>query len=1151
MNTTNKSNNFLDRIIVNTVWPIPTAELQNQITRKTEQILDKKEVIFEYKWEELNKESLKLKIWEFIEKEDFDELEKLIQELQKKDNCSFEELNKEKVSFIYNYFHWVLKETFEEIWINLIEKSIKNNNSKTYKNKVISIFNLCEKYYISIEYIIIEHLINNTRYCNLDNLKKIIEKNDFLIKNNKKVIDSLQEIITKNKHKNSFSDKSFIYILNFFNINIDNFISSKIENWEFSYLKNSLKVCNNIWFNNFNLNNKENALKKWFNKCIKELNFEKFNEWIEIVKSEKINISYQINEKDFKKSFEKLLHNDYLESKLDTDKIYAIKLATENNIDISNVFSWYLNTENNTENLLYKYKKGDFNFLVDSLSLKKEKLVQKFKNNSEIKMDFITKVIKTLVVNDKLNFKNFIFCIEIFKWEDFEKEFNIELLYLFLLIRKDGSCDDDQKKLWSNDYEEINEENWINIICLYASQNENILEVAFKWDEYRDFKIKINNLIENQKEFLYEKFVLLQQKLINKGKLSIKEKTLLNVLKHNWVWILWNIENLNNFLYYLNLKIDSFEESKKDKLLDNLKEIENNIWDSLDKDSKNKLIFFSNEIINANLDLYNNLTELILKTSTDKNKFKILLNEILPLYNNYLNVNKQDIWIYKLSVINYLKKNILNTINNFDRDGIFDKSKTELKEKVKNSFQSKFKLKWKKITFEQIEKLQNIWWDLNVLFTLVARFNSKSERKEEIPILWEVFNSLLNWSFNELKYEWIDEDSKELSKKQLVWLEWDKLKNYKTNPSKIKVINTNEEDNLTENDLFNLWFNYFKDQLIEQKHINLVFDWLSEELENIKISNEEEILFDKLKKDFKINELLKEINKLLKEFNSLNNKLTKKEKNKRLFWIILNKLKNSKSKETFEIYIDLLNKWIPWLDLSKISKDLKSIKQKLQPAEKWNEFISFSTIFDDPKLLLEIWDLVNTNSCQNYKTWTHIETLLWYVIDANIKWVMSFAITKSNFKTEKEYVDLKEIINTWNYEMEFNAPKKVLKIKYKIKSLKENTEESTEEEKFIEVQLNKAILRRVLKLWELESWEKWLFAENHYSSNHFWLKRISEEIQNFTKTFANNFWWILIENNEQISFPPSKNIWWVYSDAWWWIVWKDWKWYEVNKKTKN
>jgi hypothetical protein len=436
-------------------------------------------------------------------------------------------------------------------------------------------------------------------------------------------------------------------------------------------------------------------------------------------------------------------------------------------------------------------------------------------------------------------------------------------------------------------------------------------------------------------------------------------------------------------------------------------------------------------------------------------------------------------------------------------------------------FKETFKINDKEITIAEIERLEEKWWNLDILYTLIARYYWNSDWVKEIPPFARVVESVLEDKFQELRYTWYegDEEDMELAKDQVKTLEWKNLENYKTNPNRLSFLGTSNEPEMVDEYILTTARWEFIQQCLRNRHVDcvkedfstwiiksVISDFIPETIELIKNSKPKDIL-DKM--DW----------------------IDKEEKIEYYLLVAFTILAHSNNKQEFEKLICNIQSASNLLNIWPLENDLSSIISKLRPISNWNDVIIFTTIFDDPKLLLEIWDLVDAGSCQNYKNWTHIQSLLWYVSDANIKWIVSFSITEKDFAWDQsKYKKAWEIIKSWDYEVAFNAPKKLLKIS------------STATGESFEITLNKAVLRRILKLWGLKSDKPWIFVEREYFQNHYALPQIRDEVQKLISNFTTSFGWSVVNSWKNLKISKSKNPGWVYSDEKQWIMIDD---YEI------
>lgn len=133
------------------------------------------------------------------------------------------------------------------------------------------------------------------------------------------------------------------------------------------------------------------------------------------------------------------------------------------------------------------------------------------------------------------------------------------------------------------------------------------------------------------------------------------------------------------------------------------------------------------------------------------------------------------------------------------------------------------------------------------------------------------------------------------------------------------------------------------------------------------------------------------------------------------------------------------------------------------------EGLILTAINSDPKFLLTIGDLVEAQSCQNYRTGSHIETLMGYVIDANVQGLASFFIGPESFENDAQYSLVFEAAKANKLQSIFDGNKRT--IIFKIDG----------SEKTISVDLPKALYRSMIKLGVTESGGAGLKMERAYT----------------------------------------------------------------------
>jgi hypothetical protein len=158
---------------------------------------------------------------------------------------------------------------------------------------------------------------------------------------------------------------------------------------------------------------------------------------------------------------------------------------------------------------------------------------------------------------------------------------------------------------------------------------------------------------------------------------------------------------------------------------------------------------------------------------------------------------------------------------------------------------------------------------------------------------------------------------------------------------------------------------------------------------------------------------------------------------------------------------------------SQLFDDLNAIAQavKERTVDKGKGYVLFTTLTDDPKLMMTVGDLVNTSSCQNFRTGSVVQTLLGYVTDGNIKASLTFAIAEGNLRNLFK-ISHKEPFDPSRYTVSFDAPKLLLKL-----TDPDGTSHT--------VCLGKAIRRRIIRVGQREEdSHPAMFAERPYEILH-------------------------------------------------------------------
>ncbi len=561
--------------------------------------------------------------------------------------------------------------------------------------------------------------------------------------------------------------------------------------------------------------------------------------------------------------------------------------------------------------------------------------------------------------------------------------------------------------------------------------------------------------------------------------------------------------------------------------------IVNIVWIDLFKNIHIDLELVKNNNIKKISKLIRNIKSIIEISNSKEDKInKDFWRSIINTLNNLLNKNNKKVGSIKNQTLKELDSTLLWISSNINKN--FDKSITITEENIDfintnlekiftTLFRMLFKLEKTDITKKNLEKLENVWWDITILKILLSRFISKWNI-ESIPVLAKVIEILLTkwyeW-FKNFKYhwEWGELYCKKQSEKQLKYMTKEQISKWKENPYTFKILHSDEINKISEENSLKKWKIIFLNNLFNERHLDRIDENLISKVEMFERSkNYDNEIFTSIKSI--LSNEIKHPEKIKKEIYSIEKfkNITKKERTK---IILLNILYLSRNlwidNITFHNIVNLLNSGLKWIDLSWIKEDLKLVKNEIK-INKENDLIIFSTIFDDPKLLLEIWELTTSFSCLSYETWEKIGALLWYVIDANVKGSASFVIDLSHFNWDKKkFKNIIESIENKTANIKIDYPKRLLIINW------------------TEIKLNKAIARKIIKMWF-----KWvtpeIFSEKLYHTTHIAKDYITNELDKLIDDYAKDMWikhkkfWILLWKH-WISIVWSKNPLWIYSDA--------------------
>jgi hypothetical protein len=197
--------------------------------------------------------------------------------------------------------------------------------------------------------------------------------------------------------------------------------------------------------------------------------------------------------------------------------------------------------------------------------------------------------------------------------------------------------------------------------------------------------------------------------------------------------------------------------------------------------------------------------------------------------------------------------------------------------------------------------------------------------------------------------------------------------------------------------------------------------------------------------------------------------------------------------------------------------DLNAITEavKERSVDKNKGYVIFTTVTDDPKLMMTVGDLVNTSSCQNFRTGSVVQTLLGYVMDGNIKASLSFAIAEGTLRNLFK-IPHKQPLDPSRYTVSFEAPKLLLTL-------------TDPEGQSHTISLGKAIRRRILRVGQREQdAQPAMFAERPYEILHAVTPQIEAEEGALLHQIEKKCGFRPAVGN--VEFPASSNPAGVYSD---------------------
>lgn len=454
----------------------------------------------------------------------------------------------------------------------------------------------------------------------------------------------------------------------------------------------------------------------------------------------------------------------------------------------------------------------------------------------------------------------------------------------------------------------------------------------------------------------------------------------------------------------------------------------------------------------------------------------------------YMRGRNEDTWNMITSDLNF-EKGI--TANNIDE--LTEQIKSLTLEHVQELIVKRSKSESLNFSYEQFHDLIESWGDIEPVVTLISRFSSRNDWNEEIPLLIKVFQASIEGRFQEFKFGLSDKDNA----RQLDMIDPSLIDEW---TQERFLLTSTQESSKSFQDSSEAQSQIIKDIV----STNLNPHWIENK---INVSGPSALMA-------KIDELIKS------ESQQVRSEITKTNPVDRVkTWI--EKLLHSDSLTEYKlppsdletlIAHEILEHTVESLDRieateheqikawsklgfgtviayphliknemsSQLISDFKSLEQAIKPEglELADDGLVFTVLTSAPKLLLTIGDLVNTSSCQNYRTGGMVHTLLGYVIDANIQALASFHLAEKHFSHRRDYEALMAAVaQAKTIEIEWNGNLKV--VRFNIKG----------ENRTIETHpLQEAHLRQMVKLGQSKDQKHQprvgLRLEREYVQNH-------------------------------------------------------------------
>ncbi len=396
------------------------------------------------------------------------------------------------------------------------------------------------------------------------------------------------------------------------------------------------------------------------------------------------------------------------------------------------------------------------------------------------------------------------------------------------------------------------------------------------------------------------------------------------------------------------------------------------------------------------------------------------------------------------------------------------------------------------ITVRDIEALESQWGDLDVFYTLASRYHGSSNWRDELPLFGKVTQATLSGKFLDAKYNGFAGDAEDISaaKKQTAMLKTAAARTgWRANYARTDIYRSGGNTPIeTPETLLGKSKTLLHDQVMGH-----IFYRPEDAIQDLEYRH----AVDVIKSALAVKAKPETINAHKANLPALT----------RALFEFLDEATDLKH---YQERLSLIRGNLGTLRLpQQIDADLRALDAATRYAEKVDDAIIFTTTTDDPKLLMMVGDLVDTSSCQSFRSGSHIETLLGYVVDANVKAMLSYALKAKDFKTPQDYARAKALIAS-GVQPEFIAAKQQLKIGDMV------------------VQLPKAYRRHIVKLGATPNGGAGLFMERAYFQNHPAEALMQQQIAAVRDQLAKATGAV---TNKPLNIPASRNPGGVYSDA--------------------